>query len=310
MNDNHPFPPLPSGSAAAVEPEVYIVGQTEINGDGIAHYLESIGADDWAEQWRASDAYRMSWGAQMNPEALVEFFGRLCYASFGVGINPNITSVRTDSTLYLRNIIDSGHGSVLEHVSVNIVLKNVSRVVTHELVRHRHGAISQESMRYVRLDAIKYHYPEPFTLHPHLFDGSRDVNGDPMDSAVAAEMFSEWWGEKMSLLAQWQVTMAEAFDIENKPFHDKKLITDAMRYLAPHGVATNYGWSSNFRELRHVLETRTAPGANFEVRRVIGMLGDKLISMFPKCFGDFEKVVDTDGPMPQTAYVPRLRSKV
>ena len=41
------------------------------------------------------------------------------------------------------------------------MLHNVSRVATHELVRHRAGvAVSQESLRFVRLDDLPFWFPE------------------------------------------------------------------------------------------------------------------------------------------------------
>ena len=71
------------------------------------------------------------------------------------GLNKNVSKVRTDHDEYLRNILKQRHGSVLEHVTYSFVFHNVIRVLTHELVRHRPGvAISQESMRFVRLDDI------------------------------------------------------------------------------------------------------------------------------------------------------------
>ena len=44
----------------------------------------------------------------------------------------------------LKNIIEVGHGSVLEHATFNFILTGVSRSFTHELIRHRGGfAFSQ-----------------------------------------------------------------------------------------------------------------------------------------------------------------------
>jgi len=60
--------------------------------------------------------------------------------------------VRSDRREYFENLLRSAHGSVLEHAGYSFALRNVSRVFTHELVRHRAGsAFSQESLRYVRL---------------------------------------------------------------------------------------------------------------------------------------------------------------
>ena len=49
---------------------------------------------------------------------------------------------------------------MLEHANYSFALRNVSRVFTHELVRHRAGsAFSQESLRYVRLTDIGFRVP-------------------------------------------------------------------------------------------------------------------------------------------------------
>ena len=90
------------------------------------YYLAEAGGEEWmnAQQDDRSE-----------PEDLVEFGGRICYRSWKPGLNPNVTKVRADHDEYLRNILKQKHGSVLEHVSYSFVFRNVSRVLTHELVR-------------------------------------------------------------------------------------------------------------------------------------------------------------------------------
>ena len=76
------------------------------------------------------------------------------------GLNPNVTKTRTDQAEYFINLMRSGHGSVLEHANYSFVLYDISRVATHEIVRHRAGsAFSQESLRYVRLTDIGFRVP-------------------------------------------------------------------------------------------------------------------------------------------------------
>ena len=76
-------------------------------------------------------------------ENLYEFAGRLCYESWkledGSFVNKNLTKIREGNFEYLKNIIEVDHGSVLEHGNIVILFHNVSRVFTHELVRHRVG---------------------------------------------------------------------------------------------------------------------------------------------------------------------------
>ena len=118
-------------------------------------YLEDVGGASWLDR-RLEEAD----GAPNAGELLVEFGGRACYRSWEPGLNPNVTRVRNDRREYLENILRSAHGSVLEHASYSFALRNVSRVFTHELVRHRAGsAFSQESLRYVRLTDIGFRVP-------------------------------------------------------------------------------------------------------------------------------------------------------
>ena len=70
-------------------------------------------------------------------------------------MNPNVTRVRDRNDEYITNILKVKHGSVIEHPMMSFIFADVSRVFTHELVRHRAGvAISQESLRFVRLTDI------------------------------------------------------------------------------------------------------------------------------------------------------------
>src|SRR3970040_948301 len=126
-----------------VEPKVFLVGETRVVEEGLQAYLEHIGVPD-LETDAPSDA-----------EKVVEVMGRLCYRSFEPGLNLNVTKVREGSAAYLGNILKVAHGSVIEHPVINFIFADVSRVFTHELVRHRAGvAISQESLRFVRLDSL------------------------------------------------------------------------------------------------------------------------------------------------------------
>ncbi|EQD53101.1 FAD-dependent thymidylate synthase, partial [mine drainage metagenome] len=136
-------------------PEIFLIARPAVDLAGMRGYLETVGGQGWLER-RLADAE-----GPFNPgELLVEFAGRTCYRSWEPGLNPNVTRVRTDPRGYLRNILKSAHGSVLEHASYSFALHNVSRVATHEIVRHRAGAAySQESLRYVRLVDIGFRVP-------------------------------------------------------------------------------------------------------------------------------------------------------
>ena len=147
-----------------VQPKVFLVGETRLvtsteidNFDDLPEYLESIGAPEWNTD------------APSDSEKLIEFMGRQCYRSFKPLLNPNVTRTRKGNKTYLSHVLDVGHGSITEHVQLNFVFHNVSRVFTHELVRHRVGvAISQESLRYVRLTDLKYWIPPVIENDPEM----------------------------------------------------------------------------------------------------------------------------------------------
>lgn len=253
-----------------VEPKVYLIGETRMVSDaeeipGLQEYLQDVGAEGWS-----SDA-----GSDV--ELLPEVYGRLCYRSWAPGLNPNVTKVREGNDVYLKNVIEVKHGSVTEHSQVNFIFHNVSRVFTHELVRHRVGvAISQESLRYVRLDALRAWLPSSLDLD---------------------EWASNKFEEVYKYLENVQLELAEHFKIDDmKNFNDKKKLTSAFRRLAPEGLATSIGWSANIRTLRFVLALRTHRSAEEEMRLVFDSVGKILVERYPNLFSDFQReVVDGHG---------------
>ena len=94
-----------------VEPKVFLVGETRIVEAGLRAFLEHTGAPDWSSD------------APSDSELLCETMGRLCYRSFEPGLNPNVTRIREGNAPYLANILQVGHGSVLEHAQLNFYFR-------------------------------------------------------------------------------------------------------------------------------------------------------------------------------------------
>lgn len=251
-----------------VTPTVRLIGWSVPDQDAIQEYLDSIGAD----QWVIPDHDASS--------VLIEVMGRLCYRSWQPGLNPNVTKVRSDSADYLANIIKSGHGSVLEHVSFNWIFQDVSRVFTHELVRHRVGtAMSQESMRYVRLTDIPIWMPPVFAQDPDL---------------ERRRKFAVSWEAMVRKLEAFQQHWAAEFELDDPTtgFERKKQVTSGLRRLAPDGVATSIGWTCNVRELRHIIQLRTDTSAEEEIRIVAGRVAEICVENWPMLFGDLVERLD------------------
>ena len=257
-----------------VEPAVYLIARPQLDLVGLRDYLIAIGGTGWMAE-RSLDDLKHNGG-----ENLVEVAGRMCYRSWAPGMNRNVTKVRKDSSDYLANIVRSGHGSVLEHANYTFVFHNVSRVFTHELVRHRAGvAISQESLRYVRLDTIPVWYPQWAKDDPDVMERAEGL-------VEAMEEFQVWAADHFGL------------DEPGTDFTTKKHMTSWMRRFAPDGVATGIVWTANVRTLRHVIEMRTSPGAEEEIRLVFDGVAKVMVQECPALFADFERYGD-GGWVPQ-----------
>ena len=159
--------------------------------------------------------------------------------------------------------------------------KSVVSGNTHEIVRHRPGtAVSQESLRFVRLDEIPFWFPDWAREDPELMKRATAL----LDQM---EEFQRWMAQHFGL------------DEEGVPFHEKKEKTSFMRRFAPDGVATGIVWTANIRTLRHTIEARTDPGAEEEIRLVFGKIGEIMRAEAPALFADYEV---QDG-----AWVPKWR---
>lgn len=280
-----------------VEAKVDMIAWTECDSGGLQYIQQDLGADpEWeSEHHGRGDA-----------QELIEFSGRMCYRSYGVGPNANVTRVREDR--YIEDsIVGNGHGSVLEHGSVTFALSNVSRVLTHELVRHRAGAAySQESMRFVRLDDIKFVYPaafEPKALVEHLkkvdwvaaakAEGMGPVTEEELSEEnigrAATEVANDLWhliDEHLSNAEQLYKIMCHRLSLDHVPMSQKKIMTSAMRRVIPDGIATNIVVTANHRAWRHMIAMRTSPGAEEEIRRVFLTIYHLLNDRFPSIYGD------------------------
>ena len=139
--------------ALVKEPEVVLGGKPVLEIEGIMKFLEDHGYE-WPELQDKLDGM-MSLGDD-DGEWLVELAGRNCYQSWAkTGEKPKGRSHEK----HIKHLIEIGHGSCLEHANFNFLMWNVSRSLTHELVRHRLASYSQLSQRYVDLSSVSFVVP-------------------------------------------------------------------------------------------------------------------------------------------------------
>ena len=230
---------LMSAMVELVRPKVYLVGNTTLRFDTLSEYLRSVDSEPFIKEIEAA-----KFSGLTDMEILSSVFAKLCYKSFCVGNNKNISKTRSISD-NIKGCFDTKHGSVFEHVSFNFIIKDCSRVFTHELVRHRVGtAFSQHSGRYIREDILK------IVANPDIEHQSAFL-------------------EYLEMLPKIYENLEKELNIDGQAtFEDRKRLTSSLRRILPNGGANDIAFSVNVRELRHVLCMRTSRHAEWEMRYV------------------------------------------
>lgn len=255
-------------------PDVFVMGQTQFDGDGLTAWMGRNGLEQhmlpdagsplaalWAD---VDDTFAL--------ERMIEFGGRHCYRSWAEG---------RDRHAYIRNIIEMEHGSVLEHSSINLAIQGVSRSLSHELVRHRVGvAISQESQRYVDASDIQFVVPP---LVAYLAGGSMSNADEIVEFARACERArADYIRLQESIVAEIK---RKTPNIKSLTMI-KKRANEAARAHLPNAAETRLLWTPNMRLLRHFLWLRGGSGADLEIRRLAVELLGIAQSVAPSIFSD------------------------
>ena len=194
-----------------------------------------------------------------DPIQLIEMAGRTAYQS-----RDKITE--DSANKFVKMLRDRGHESVLEHSAMTVEFNNVSRGFTHELVRHRLAAYTQESTRYV--DESNFLVVIP----PDKNADEKVVELNLPNGMKAKVSFQEW----MDLNEQMYRGLRKA-----------DWIPQDARQVLPIGIKSQIVITCNFREWRHIFKLRTASGAHWEIRRVMLNLLSDVKQRLPVIFDDF-----------------------
>lgn len=264
------------------EPTVYLVGTS-----AATELVGSFLGDQGVPGWRSD--------APSDPEFLAEVAGRLCYESF---VKPRPGG----NEAYIEHILESGHGSVLEHATFNLIFTGVSRSLTHELVRHRAGmSYSQLSQRFVDESDVAFVVP-PLILRGR--QGYQASQGElPMDDAERAswQAYHQWYGSCLEAVETYR-SLVEKLDCQLSDIPDKTLrckrAREAARSVLPNCAETKIFVTGNGRSLRHLVELRGDIGADAEIRRLAVAVLGVLRKASPNIFGDY--ITNAEGSISTT----------
>jgi thymidylate synthase (FAD) len=195
----------------------------------------------------------------------VERCGRICYKS-----EAKITS--DSAPKFVENICRNRHESVLEHSSLTAIMIG-SRAFSHQLVRHRIGAYSQESMRFVnygKLKALKVICPKRIGLRPGFYE-----------NIMAPRRQASWLKNQESCYAEYLAELEDGVPPED------------ARYSLPISCKTEVAVTYNLRQWRHFLRIRTDRHAQWEIRDIATDICTQLKRDMPAVFCDI-LMEDTD----------------
>lgn len=182
----------------------------------------------------------------------IEKAGRTCYKS-----EDRITD---DSALtFVKTICKTGHESVLEHekVTVRIIC---DRGVSHEIVRHRIAAYSQESTRYCNYSNSKF--------------GNEITVIEPLFFKDNPERYELW----KTAMEQAEATYFSLLKIGASP--------QEARSVLPNSLKTEIVVTYNLREWKHFFKLRTSPAAHPQMREIACPLLRAFQARIPIVFDD------------------------
>ncbi len=256
--------------------EVRLIGRPVIEIDGVLDFLSNHGKH-WPELQNKLDS-NMDLGDR-DAEWIAEMAARGCYMSYP---NTGEEAKGRSHEDHIKHLIEVGHFSTIEHAQFNFVVWNVSRSLTHELVRHRHANYSQISQRFVDSSDVSFVVP----------DGIQDL------SNLHPELLDEWKESCLKSRELYQKltdTLSETYkDIESKTEQRKKA-RQAARSVLPNATETKIFMSMNGRALRHFISMRAHPAADLEIRKLAVKIFDIMEKEFPLIVHGMELVSLPDG---------------
>ena len=169
----------------------------------------------------------------------------------------------------LKDIIASGHDSVLEHAVFTFAVSGVSRVTTHQLVRHRLASYEQQSQRYVNIRTTWEDIVVPPTVKDLLdaeWELANTISDEPLRQAIA-----KYHDGLYELLIE---------------LNNRHIPSEDMRYFVPQGTKSNIVITMNARELRHFFSLRLCRRAQWEIRELALKMYRECIKLYPNLFKD------------------------
>lgn len=209
------------------------------------------------------------------PERMIAAAAKLCYSPTGAAdLTEQLTPEAVDK--FLNMLMSLGHESPIEHVSFTFAIEGVSRTLTHQLVRHRIASYSQQSQRYVKLEAFEYIIPPAIESDPIACDLFKKamVSDQETYDAICDRLSTKYFEQMCSE----GVEASKA-----KGMAEKKAIEDA-RYVFPNACETKIVVTMNARSLMNFFHHRCCERAQWEIQGLASAMLKEVKEVAPTLF--------------------------
>lgn len=190
-----------------------------------------------------------------DPEKVIAQSARLCHSSLDI---EELQAKLTDEAAVklIKKIMKLGHYSVLEHAVFTFGIEGISRVTSHQLVRHRLASFSQQSQRYVKMNKKNI----SFIIPPSIKKNDK-----------LAKIFKE----KIGQLQEFYELLLE-----------NNIEAEDARYILPQAIETKIIITANARELLHIFRLRCCNKAQWEIRKVAKSMLKEVKAVAPNIFAN------------------------
>lgn len=190
-------------------------------------------------------------GYTKDAEQIVASAIRQCYSALsGTALKKKITPEKRAKLI--AQVISSDHTSTIEHVSFTFAIEGVSRVLTHELVRHRIASYSQQSQRYVTAENFR------FIIPPSIKSNKQ-----------ALKIYKK-------LIIEDQKIYNDLLNLG--------IVKEDARFVLPNGAETKIIVTMNARSLFNFLRRRMCNRAQWEIRTLAQKMHTLLMKVAPNIF--------------------------
>jgi len=155
--------------------------------------------------------------------------------------------------VFVKKLISMGHDSLLEHVNFSFGVEGISRVTSHQLVRHRLASYSQQSQRYVNLSNT-FDY-----IVPKSIQGNRPA-------------YEEY------------TRLMEVVHKIYKALLNNEIPAEDARYILPNATETKVFITMNARTLLHFFKVRCCNRAQHEIRNMAYLMLLEVKNVAPLLF--------------------------